>query len=158
MPTTAAKLQSILENEVVLFRGFVHTLEDEAHILSQDANDDTLAENTACKSSQAEKLAALANRRSEALAAMGFTPDPAGLDMAIHRHPELISLHSEIKQLAAKAFELNTANGIMLDAFVRHNRQTLNELGKLAGYGELYDGTGRNTPRLQPTRARIRAG
>lgn len=152
------ELLHILKSEIRLFRDFVYTLELEAQILSKHTDDDSLAKNTARKTHEAKQLAALARRRMEALTAMGYTPDLDGLDAAALEHTALIPLQSELSQLAAQAFDLHTANGIMLDVLLKHNRQALNELQSLAGYGELYDGTGRNTPRPLRVHTRIRAG
>ncbi|NYT79045.1 hypothetical protein H0A71_18815 [Alcaligenaceae bacterium] len=49
MPTSAADLLNVVQSEIQLFRDFVLTLEHEARLLSQHADDDRLAENTTIK-------------------------------------------------------------------------------------------------------------
>ncbi len=158
MPTSAADLLNVVQSEIQLFRDFVLTLEHEARLLSQHADDDRLAENTTIKTRQTEQLAELAKRRFNALTSMGYAPDYNGLDAAAQQHLALQPLHNELSQLAAQAFKLNTANGITLDAFIKHNQQALNELKKLAGHGDLYDEGGHSTPRASRLRTPIRAG
>ncbi|WP_188074485.1 flagella synthesis protein FlgN [Pusillimonas sp. ANT_WB101] len=158
MPAPIADLLNIIQSEIRLFRDFALTLEREARLLYEHTDDDRLAENTTIKTCQAEQLAELAKRRLNALTSMGYTPDHNGLDAAAKQHLALQPLHNELSRLAARAFELNTANGITLDTFIKHNRQTLNELQKLAGHGELYDEGGRSTSRTSRLRTPIRAG
>lgn len=158
MPTPAADLMSAIQSEIRLFRDLVLTLENEARLLSQHTDDDHLAENTTIKTRQAEQLAALAKRRLKALTAMGHAPDYSGLDAAAQQHQALQPVLHELRQLAAQAFTLNTANGITLDAFIKHNQMALNELQKLAGYGALYNEDGGCTPHTSRLRMPVRAG
>lgn len=157
MPATAT-LRTLIETEIQLFHAFVQTLKNEARILAEHGDDHALAENTLCKTRQAEQMASLAQRRLDALAALGYPQDHAGLEAAVRAHNELGELYAELSRLAAQAHALNSANGITLDVFIQHNQRALNELEKLAGDGRLYDVSGRYTRRSHRTRPRVRAG
>lgn len=93
------------------------------------------------KSGKAQRLAELGERRARHLVAAGFSPDTYGMGSWINAHPQEISAIAawrDLRQFAARAREMNQANGALIELRLRHHQQMLTALESACGATALY--------------------
>ena len=136
-------LQSALEHEVALVQRFIAILQAEAQALEHPDQADALNASTQDKNDCIDLLTKAGTARENALRALGFTPDAAGLNQAVETHPALADLGARLVQLGQQAVELNASNGAAIDVYLKHTQQALQALQPLVGGAGLYDASGR---------------
>lgn len=158
MSAPVSELHACLEEEIRLTGEFLAVLQDEAKVLEDGAAEAALAETTARKNTLAEALAAAAERRNAALAALGFEADGAGLEAAAQAHSSLAAPRRQLLEAAEQARNQNEANGRIIEVFLDHNQRTLEVLRRLTGTGEIYDASGRKRAPTKGSSRNIKAG
>lgn len=118
-------LASQLNDECEALRAFIVLLEKEQQALLQQDNDQLLALAEA-KTQSANKLAAIAHARRTRMG-----PPNANLDTSawIMQHaPASRAAWDEVRELAARAHQLNQTNGEVIQLKLRSNQQALTAL------------------------------
>lgn len=121
---------------------FVDLLHDENELLLQPFNHTELAALTARKTRFAQELAHFDRLRSQYLAPLGHTDDPAGIAAVCAAHPVLKPAFDALWTIAEQARAANERNGDTLRTLTAHHQKALDALGALTGR-QLYDGRGR---------------
>jgi flagella synthesis protein FlgN len=105
-------------------RRFIAVLEHEQQILI-DGDIDGLLPLAEEKNQLATQLSALAERRQQALTAIGNTPSTMAAWLATLVDPAPGAAWQTLLELAAQARELNSLNGKLIAERMRHNQQSL---------------------------------
>lgn len=126
---TPADFAKLLGAEVAAVEQFIQVLQAEQQALT-GAQTEKLLELARLKSEKAVQISQLGNRRSQYLSSQGFSSDRSGMEEWLSRHDpsgtgQTGRAWKRLLDLAKEAQELNRANGIMIDAKLRHNQQAL---------------------------------
>jgi len=156
MNSAVLGLQHCLEHEIVQARRFLAALQAEAQALETPDNGEALTGSTRQKAACAEDLSKAGLARQAALRELGYSADRQGLDAAVEANACLLDASRQLLELGRRASELNDANGIVIDTYLKHNQQALDTLRKIAGDASLYDASGRAS-RVPGQRKSIRA-
>jgi len=157
-PEAIRTLLHCLEDDAQLMQAFIDALEHESTLLE---NLDDIPALEACAQRKNSLAASLANAdacRNTALAQCGFSAGKAGMNEAACAHPDVASACLRLLDLAARARELNDANGIAIQLCAEHHALALQDLRSLLGSEDLYDARGRKTSPSFLGHARIVAG
>lgn len=158
MNEIALLLQRCLEHEIDLVRQFIGVLQSEAQALELPNDDKALKTSTNQKMHFSELLDQAAHRRRSQLKELGFSADKAGLDSAAIQHPALQAPCSLLYAAAREADSLNTANGAVIDTYLKHNQQAIDLLRNIAGPDNLYNAYGRTSAVPKQNKTYIKAG
>jgi len=154
---STSTLHRALDNEIALLSRFIAALESEASVLTSAEGVEALNASTTLKTQLAEQLGQAGNERDNELRQLGLEQGKMGLDAAAQTDSGLRASLDNMLALAARARQLNEANGQIIDAFLKYNQQALDTLGALAGIGGVYDASGR-TKNVAGGKKGIRAG
>lgn len=158
MNDNALLLQRCLEHEIDLMRQFIGVLQNEAQALELPNDDKALKASTTQKMHFSELLGQASHRRCTQLKELGFSADRAGLDAAAIKHPALQVPCSLLYASAIEADSLNTANGAVIDTYLKHNQQAIDLLRNIAGLDNLYNAYGRTSAVPNHNKTYIKAG
>ncbi len=124
MPNIPANLAARLNDELTALREFVVLLESEQQfLLNKDT--DRLLSIAETKSQTASKLAEMAAARRKNLLANSS----GSMEDWLSRHaPASLPAWQNIRQLAARAQQINLINGELIQSGLRHNQQALSAL------------------------------
>lgn len=144
--TTSAifKLEQLFVTETALTQEFISVLQAEAEVLAKPAVGDALDATTARKNALAQQLAAAAASRHVIYTELGYPGQDTNHAVLRQDHPSLRQAINALAQAAQQAHEINEENGIVIEAYLKHNQQALAELRLLTGQDlPLYDASGR---------------
>jgi flagella synthesis protein FlgN len=117
-------LITLTAEEISAVRRFIAALEHEQQFLI-DGDIDGLLPLAEEKNQLAKQLSALAERRQQALTAIGNTPPTMAAWLATLSDPAPGAAWQTLLDLAAQARELNSLNGKLIAERMRHNQQSL---------------------------------
>lgn len=157
MSATPPTLQRCLEAELALVQRFIDILRAEAEALERPDHGEALNTSTQEKNLCIEQLLEAGQARDDALRELGFGPGRAGLDAACGSQPALRDTCARLFELGRQASDLNAANGVMIDTYLKHTQQALSAMQHLVGNPGLYDASGRTGP-VKGQRKTITAG
>ena len=153
-----AQLQSLFKTETALMQEFIAVLTREADALAAPTTNDVLHATTESKTVLAQKLSASATARHVIYETLGYPEKDASNSKLGHDYPVLLPDIDALAQAAQAAYQLNEANGIMIDTHLKYNQQALNELQLLSGMDfHLYDASG-HTHFSNIAKTKIKAG
>ena len=157
MTTSPQLLQQHLEAELALVQRFISILQAESNALEQPDHGEALDSTTQQKNICIVQLAEAGQAREAALAELGYTTSRTGLEQAAAAHPGLAPTCAQLFELGQQASELNAANGVIIDTYLKHTQQALQAMRQLTGDTDLYNASGRSAP-VKGKRTRITAG
>lgn len=138
-PAAMAELISRLHAERAALRAFVALLETEQQALLGGQSDQLLAL-AGSKNLAARDLSQLASARRNELSKRGAGIEPGGTAAWLQAHAaDSLPVWRDVRHLAAQAQQMNSTNGKLIQAKLRHNQQALSVLHNAAqGANGLY--------------------
>lgn len=147
MQACDAKLTKLLNEEDDAMRSLLQLIKHEQALLLA-AEIDGLTALTEQKAEIVARMAALANRRHQLLAAEGFAPSEAGMQTWLDSNVASGAQKRwmEMRALIAAAQELNRTNGLLINRHMTRNQSALNILqGGASQAGGFYGPNGQAT-------------
>lgn len=157
MTVSPQTLQQHLDTELALVQRFIDILHAEAGALEQADHGEALDATTRKKNTCIAQLTKAGHARENALLALGYSADRAGLEAAVSAHPELAASCENLFKLGQQASELNASNGVIIDTYLKHTQQALQTMQHMVSSSNLYDASGRSDP-VKGRRTKITAG
>lgn len=140
-PFETAELMACLHEEHDTLRQFVEILDREQHILV--AGDiDALAELAQRKTLALESAVRCTSRRELHLKARGLPGDRDGMSALLQDQPIAREMWHRVLDCAKRSYDMNRANGCLIEARIGRNRQALAVMRPEAGMAATYRNDG----------------